>query len=264
VSKISVYVIAYNEADKIGPALNSALWADELIVADSFSTDETAKIAESLGARVIQIPFKGFGDLRNQAISACQHDWILSLDADERFTPEARDEILTIVESEGPHDVYFIPRKNFFMGKWIKHSGFYPDYRQPQLFRRGTLSYKPDPVHEGFELQTPKPPGYLKNPIWQVPFKNLEEVMRKADRYSSLGSIQMEREGKKSGMTKAFFRGLWAFIHHFFLKNGILDGWAGFVIALGNLEGTFYRYAKLYERKAKWALPDSPPLRRND
>lgn len=263
-AKISAYVIAYNEAEKIAAALKSVSWADETVVADSFSTDGTSEIAESLGARVIQIPFKGFGDLRNQAIEACQYNWIFSLDADERCTPEARDEILKIIRSDESLGVYYVPRKNFFMGKWIKHSGFYPDYRQPQLFRKGALSFKPDAVHERFDLHTATPPGFLKNPIYQIPYKNFEEILHKANRYSSLGAVKLAGEGKTSSMEKAFFHALWSFIQLFILKRGVLDGWAGFVIALGNFEGTFYKYAKLYQKQSAWALPDRPFLKRDD
>ena len=149
--KISVYIIAYNEEEKIADAINSVLWADEIVLADSYSTDKTSEIAQSMGARVVQIPFTGFGDLRNQALKACTHDWIFSLDADERCTPAVRDELLAITRSESATNVYFIPRKNFFMGRWIRHSGFYPNYRQPQFFRSGAMRYKPDPVHEGYE-----------------------------------------------------------------------------------------------------------------
>jgi glycosyltransferase involved in cell wall biosynthesis len=255
-SKISAYIIAYNEAEKIRAAIESTSWADEVLVVDSHSTDGTTEIAQSMGARVVQVPFVGFGDLRNQAIAACTYDWIFSLDADERCTDEVRDEILNIVQSDDSSDVYYVPRKNFFMGRWIKHSGYYPDYRQPQLFRKGTLEYKPDPVHEGFELKTSTPPGYLKSAIWQVPFRNLEEILHKANRYSSLGASKLEAEGRPSGMPTALFHGLWAFIQHFFVKRGFLDGWAGFVIALGNFEGTFYKYAKLHERTANWELSD--------
>ncbi|MBW1858973.1 MAG: glycosyltransferase family 2 protein [Deltaproteobacteria bacterium] len=255
-SKISAYIIAYNEAAKIRAAIESISWADEVLVVDSHSTDGTTEIAQSMGARIIQVPFIGFGDLRNQAIAACAYDWVFSLDADERCTDEVRDEVLNIIQSDNSSDVYYIPRKNFFMGRWIKHSGYYPDYRQPQLFRNGTLKYKLDPVHEGFELQTSTPPGYLKNPIWQVPFRNLEEILHKANRYSSLGAAKLEAEGKPSGMTTALFHGLWAFVQHFFVKRGFLDGWAGFVIALGNFEGTFYKYAKLHEKIANWEPPN--------
>jgi len=252
--KISAYIIAYNEAEKIGPAIRSVLWADEIVVADSYSQDGTSDIAASMGARVVQIPFKGFGDLRNQAIAACTHEWIFSLDSDERCTPEARDEILNILRSPESLEAYYVPRKNFFMGKWIKHSGFYPDYRQPQLFRKGVLVFRPEPVHESYFLQTKKASGYLRNAILQIPYKDFGELMRKANRYSSLGAQKLEEKGKSAGMATALFHALWAFIQLFFLKRGFLDGWPGFVIALGNFEGTFYKYAKLVERQSKWSV----------
>ena len=261
--KISAYIIAYNEEEKIADAVNSVLWADEIVLADSHSTDKTAEIAQSMGARVVQIPFAGFGNLRNQALEACIHDWIFSLDADERCTPAVRDELLAITRSASRTDVYFVPRKNFFMGRWIKHSGFYPNYRQPQFFRNGAMRYKPDPVHEGYELLTDRDPGYLENAIWQFPFKNLDEILHKAGKYSSLGAQKLAAEGKSGGMFKALGRGLWAFTQHFFLKKGMLDGWAGFVIALGNFEGTFYKYAKLYQNQSQWTPPPSPPVTRD-
>jgi len=244
--KVSAYIIAYNEEHKIRSAINSVLWADEIIVADSYSTDDTAKIAESMGANVVQVEFKGFGRLRNQAVSNCSCEWIFSLDSDERCTPEVRDEILNIIRSDNSLDVYHVPRKNFFMGKWIKHSGYYPDYRQPQLFKNGALSYKNDPVHEGFILHTSKPLGYLKKAIWQVPFRSLSELVQKANKYSSLSAVRMEGESRRSGMTIALLHAFWTFILHFIIKMGILDGWAGFMIAFGNFQGTFYKYAKLY------------------
>ncbi len=258
-SKISAYIIAYNEAEKIRAAIKSVYWADEIVVADSYSTDGTTDIAEAMGARVVQIPFNGFGDLRNKAMAACRYDWIFSLDSDERCTPEVEAEILEIIRSESPLDTYYVPRKNFFMGKWIKHSGFYPDYRQPQLFREGVMVFKPEPVHESFELHTSKI-GYLKNPIWQVPFKDFEQILHKANRYSSLGAEKMAQQGKKSSMSKALFHGLWAFVRLYLISAGFLDGWAGFVIAFGNFEGTFYKYAKLHEMLSGWKPPDPHSL----
>lgn len=255
-NKISSYIIAYNEAEKIEAAIRSVVWADEVVVIDSYSTDGTMEIATELGVRVVQVPFNGFGDLRNQAMAACTYDWIFSLDADERCTPEAQSEILKIARSENPLDAYYVPRKNFFMGKWIKHSGYYPDYRQPQLFRKGVMSFKPEPVHETFVLHTDKV-GYLKNPIWQFPFKDFEQILHKTNRYSSLGAEKMAQAGKKGYMFKALSHGLWTFCHHYIIKLGMLDGWAGFVIALGNFEGTFYKYAKLYENISDWTPPDS-------
>ncbi len=259
--QISVYIIAYNEAEKISDAIRSVLWADEIILADSYSRDNTAALAEKMGAKVVQIDFQGFGDLRNRAMAACSHDWIFSLDADERCTPEARDEILATIAKEDGADAYYIPRRNFFMGRWIKHSGFYPDYRQPQLFRKGALVFKnDDPVHEEYRINSNKKPGYLRQDIWQFPYKNLEEVAHKANKYSTLGARKLQQRGRRAGMLTALTRGMWSFFHMYILKKGILDGWPGLVIAIGNFEGTYYKYAKLVELQATWQPPTSPPL----
>jgi len=258
---ISAYIIAFNEAAKIKAAVESVLWADEIVVADSNSTDGTAEIATALGARVVQIPFQGFGDLRNRAIAACRSDWIFSLDSDERCTRELRDEILGLIAGAPAHDVYRVPRRNYMMGRWIRGSGWYPNFRQPQLFRQGAMRYTPDPVHEGYEVLTAKPIGTLRHPVWQIPFRNLEEVIRKIDRYSTLGAQKLTR--KKVSMAGAVGHASWAFLKHYFFKRGFIDGWAGFVIAFGNFEGTFYRYAKRYEQTQNWEPPPSEPLRRD-
>ena len=256
---ISVYIIAFNEAEKIRDCLNSVLWADEIIVADSNSTDGTTEIAESLGAKVVQIPFNGYGDLRNKAISYCKGDWILSLDSDERCTENVRDEILSLIESTSL-DIFQIPRKNYFMGRWIKYSGWYPNFRQPQLFRKDLMSYDSKPVHEGFISHSKKEIGLIKNEIWQFPFKNTEEVMKKANRYSTLGVQKLKDKGKTGGVLKAFLHGLWSFFKHYIFKLGFLDGGAGLVIAFGNFEGTFYRYIKLAEEQSEWKAPTVKPI----
>ncbi len=249
VPKLSVYILTYNEEAKIEDAIKSVRWADEIVVVDSDSTDSTVSIARGLGARIVNIPFEGFGKLRNRAIGACTNDWIFSLDADERCTPKAADEIRRIIGTGGPADAYYVPRRNWFMGRWIRHAGWYPDYRQPQLFRRGAVVFwEKDEVHEGYRVQGKK--GYLKNPILQIPFRNLEQLLFKANRYSSLGSDKLMRRGVRGSMFKALAHGLGAFFQIYILKRGFLDGWPGFVIALGNFEGTFYRYAKLMEKQA--------------
>jgi len=257
--KISVYIIAYNEAEKIRDCINSVLWADEIIVADSHSTDGTTEIARELGAKVIHIPFKGYGDLRNQAISNCTGDWIFSLDSDERCTIEVRDEIIALIDN-APLDIYQVPRKNFFMGRWIKHSGWYPNYRQPQLFRNGKMRYTMESVHEGYISHSDKEIGVIKNHIWQFPFKNTEEIFRKANRYSTLGVQKLQEKEKNSTVFKAFLHGSWSFIKHYIFKLGFLDGGPGFVIAFGNFEGTFYRYIKLMEAQENWKAPNIDPI----
>jgi glycosyltransferase involved in cell wall biosynthesis len=259
-TKISTYIIAFNEAEKIADAVNSVLWADEIVVADSGSTDRTAEIATKLGARVVQIPFAGFGDLRNRAVEACRHDWIFSLDSDERCTAEARDEILSILASEPQHDAFLVPRRNFMMGRWIEGSGWFPNYRQPQLFRKGGMRYRPDHVHEGYDLLNARPLGRLEHAIWQFPFRNLEEIISKMNRYSTLGATKLSE--RRVSMWGALGHGFWAFVKHYLVKRGYRDGWAGFVIAFGNFEGTFYRYAKCYEAAQAWAPPRSEPLLR--
>lgn len=258
-AQISVYIIAYNEAEKVRATIESVPWADEVIVVDSWSTDKTAEIAQSLGARVVQVTFNGFGDLRNKAIEACSHPWIFSLDADERCTPQVAQEIQAITQDPQSLDVYYVPRRNFFMGRWIRHSGWYPNYRQPQLFRKGAMSYDLKPVHEGYVLHSAKEIGHLQNAIWQFPFKNMAEVMHKANRYSSLGAEKIQH--KKITMGSALLHATWAFWKHYLFKRGFLDGWAGFVIAFGNFEGTFYRYVKALEVQSgqAWKAPSKPP-----
>ena len=257
--KISVYIIAFNEVEKIRDCINSVLWADEIIMADSHSTDGTSEIAIELGAKVIHIPFNGYGDLRNQAISHCNGDWIFSLDSDERCTIEVRDEIIKLIDN-APLDIYRVPRKNFFMGRWIKYSGWYPNFRQPQLFKKGKMSYTMESVHEGYISHSNKEIGTITNIIWQFPFKNTEEVIYKANRYSSLGVTKLHEKGVTGSVFKAFLHGFWSFIKHYIFKLGFLDGGPGFVIAFGNFEGTFYRYIKLREAQKKWKPPSTNPI----
>jgi hypothetical protein len=133
------------------------------------------------------------------------------------------------------------------MGKEIKYSGWYPNYRQPQLFRKKFLRYDNNPVHEGYKLKKEAKIGYLKEAIWQLPFKNFNEIILKMNRYSSLGANKSRQ--KDSNFSKAFFHGFWAFFKHFFLKLGFLNGWQGFVIAFSYFEVTFYRYCKATEIK---------------
>ena len=246
--KVSAYVIAYNEAEKLPETLASLSWVDEIVVADSYSTDETASIALAHGAKVVQITFSGFGALRNEAVMHCEHDWIFSLDSDERCTPEVAKEILCILGSEAPCDAYLVPRRNFFMGRWIRHSGWYPNFRQPQFFHRAALTYDNLPVHEGYILKEGAHLCRLNNAIWQIPFGDVGEVLRKADRYSSLGSTKITQP--RITLFTALSHASWAFLKHYVFKLGFLDGSPGFVIAFGNFEGTFYRYLKAMETQA--------------
>jgi glycosyltransferase involved in cell wall biosynthesis len=255
-ARISVYIIAYNEADKIEAALASVTWADEIVVADSNSTDATVEIARRYTDRILQVPFDGFGKLRNDVLGELTGDWIFSLDADERCTEAAAAEIRAITDRPDAADAYLVPRRNFFFGRWIAHSGWFPDYRQPQLFRRGKLRYTEDAVHETYVLD-----GTLaktSEPIAQVPFRDLAQVVHKMQRYSTLGVERLGERRTPPSMWSAFAHGAGAFLRHYVVRLGFLDGWAGFVIAFSNFEGTFYRYAKYAERMQ--GLTREPPL----
>ena len=212
-----------------------------------------------MGAKVIHIHFNGYGDLRNKAINHCTGDWIFSLDSDERCTVDVKNEILSIIENSN-FDIYKVPRKNFFMGKCINYSGWYPNFRQPQLFKNGMMAYSLEEVHEGFISYSSKEIGILKNHIWQFPFKNTEEVIYKANRYSTLGVKKLQDKKVTGSVFKAFIHGSLAFTKHYIFKLGFLDGGAGFVIAFGNFEGTFYRYIKLFESNSSWKIPETKPI----
>ena len=248
--KITAYIIAYNQAEKIEAAVvKRAVGGRSRSWSIPSSTDGTAA-ARHRARRPASSTCRStaFGDLRNRALEHCTHDWIFSLDSDERCTEAVRDEILGLSTGQPAHDVYLVPRRSYMMGRWISGSGWYPNYRQPQLFRKGAMRYTLEPVHEGYENLTGKPLGLLKNAVWQFPFRNLEEVIEKMNRYSSLGVPKLA--GKRVSMASALGHGLWSFVKHYIFKRGFLDGWAGFVIAFGNFEGTFYRYAKRYEEFA--------------
>ena len=249
--KLSIYVLAYNEEDKISDCMESVMWADEVLLIDSHSTDRTAQIAKDFGAKVVQVDFAGFGKIRMAGIEHTSHEWILSIDSDERCTAESKQEILETINSEDSKDAYFIPRRNEFMGKEINYCGWYPNYRQPQLFKRGKMTYEAnDLVHEDYTVDGTV--GYLKKEITQIPFLSISEIFYKMNRYSELGAEKLQSKGKKlPSMPMIVLRSLWTFIRIYFLRLGILDGAAGFVIAFSNMEGTFYRYLKYRELAQK-------------
>jgi glycosyltransferase involved in cell wall biosynthesis len=245
---VSVFILSRNEEQKIGPALESVSWAAEVVVIDSFSTDRTVEIATARGARVVQAEVRRFGELRQAGIEHTTQPWIFSLDADERCTPEARDEILRIVADAASADAYLVPRRNILLGREIRHSGWFPDYRQPQLFRRGRMTYSvSDEVHEGWELDGRL--GRMKSPIVQIPYRTLSEAIAKMDRYTTLGAAKQERLGAQAGYARAYFRASWAFFKAYVLQLGFLDGGPGLVIAVLRFENSFYKHAKLLEHR---------------
>ncbi len=243
--RLSVIVIARNEESALKACLTSVEWADECIVMDGGSTDRTVELARSLGARVeVAADWPGFGPQKNRVLALAQGDWVLSLDADERVTPELRAEIESVLKLEAGPSVYRMPRSSRYCGQALRHGGWWPDY-VPRLFRRGSARFSDDLVHERL-LFDPGVLGTLKSPLQHETYVHLEEVLEKANRYSTLGAAQAFASGERSSLLKACGHALWAFFRTYFLRKGFLDGAAGFLLAVSNAHTTFYRYAKLW------------------
>ncbi len=246
-SKISVYVIAYNDEPNIRACLESVAWADELIVVDSHSTDATGKISREFTDKVYQHEFRGFGKLRNDAVAHATHDWVFSLDTDERATPEIRDEIRRVL-AEGPSaDAYFVPRQNYFLGRRIRHCGWYPDYRQPQLFRKSRMRYRDELVHEGFDLDGTI--GYLKEHVVQYPFRDVDHYLSKMDRYSDLMADRMARQGRRFHTHQLVTHSCFTFAKMYVARAGFLDGMPGLILSGLYAYYTFIKYAKFWEQE---------------
>jgi glycosyltransferase involved in cell wall biosynthesis len=248
--KISAVIIGYNDEPNIRACLESVRWADEIIFADSFSTDATAKIAAEFTDKVVQIKFEAFGKLRNQAVAHATNDWIFSLDTDERATPEIRDEIRALLARGADAPAYFVPRKNFFLGRWIKHCGWYPDYRQPQLFDRRKMRYRDnDLVHESFNADGT--PGYLKEHVIQIPFRDIKQFLAKMDRYSDLMAKRIIEKGRRFHAHQLLTHPLFTFVKMYFLRLGFLDGLQGFILSGLYAYYTFIKYVRLWEMTRK-------------
>ena len=241
---LSVIVIAKDEEASIARTLESVAFADEVVVVDSGSTDRTVAIARELGAKVtMTADWPGFGPQKNRALDLATGDWVLSLDADEWLTAESAEEIRRVVGANAAEvAAYRMPRRSSFCGRFLRHSGWWPDYVL-RLFRRGRARFSDDVVHERViadgKIET------LSLPIMHETFVDLEDLVDKMNRYSTASAAQLRRDGKSSGLGEAIARALWAFFRTYVLRAGFLDGREGFMLAFATAEGTYYRYAKL-------------------
>ncbi len=239
---LSVVVITKNEEASIRRCLESAKWADEIVVLDSGSTDATVSICLEYTQYVHETDWPGFGPQKNRALEKASGDWVLSLDADEWVTPELRDEILKVISRPEGAVAFRAPRLSSFCGRFMRHSGWWPDY-VTRLFRRGAARFSDDVVHEHVIAEGKT--GTLREPIMHETYVDLEEMLQKMDSYSSLAAQKMRHGGRRAGLAGAVLRGLWAFTRTYFLRGGFLDGRVGFMLAVAIAEGTYYRYAKL-------------------
>lgn len=240
--RLSAIIITKDEAANIGACLESLAFCDERIVVDSGSSDGTLLIAKEKGARVDVHGWSGFGPQKNHALSLARGDWILSIDADERVTPELGREILAAIDRV---DVvgYEIPRRSSFCGHMMRHAGWNRDHVL-RLFRREKGRFTDDVVHE--RVVCDGKVARLKAQLDHHPVAKLEDAIRRIDQYSTLGAQKIVASDRKVSFMTGILRGLATFLRVYFLKLGFLDGSAGFLLAVANAEGTYYRYMKAW------------------
>ena len=230
---LSVVIIAKNEEKFIGDAIRSAEFADEILILDSDSTDDTCKIAKQLGARVENQAWLGFGPQKNRAVDLATNDWVFVLDSDERIPPKLCSEIITTLKNPA-FDGYFVGRLNNFFGKDIKTCGLYPDY-SVRLFNRAKGRFNDVPLHEIVEIEGKV--SKLKNHMIHLAYSNVDEFIEKQRYYAGLSN-------KKKNIVKAVASPCWTFFKLYFIKLGFLDGWHGFIIAKVYAKFTFWKYSK--------------------
>jgi len=242
---LSVILITRNEEANLADCLASLEGiAQQIVVVDTNSSDRTLDIAKSYGAVIAQPQdWPGFGPQKNRALDLATGEWVLSLDADERLTPALKSEIVTAIHHSAHVDCFAIPRLSWYCGRFIRHSGWNPDYVD-RLFQRGSARFSDDLVHE--RLLPCGQVAKLENPMLHYSFMNYSQVLQKIDRYSTASAEQAFAKGKTSTPLKAVLHGVWSFFRTYFLQAGFLDGPQGFTLAMSNAQGTYYRYVKLW------------------
>ncbi len=251
--KISAVIIAFNEENKIADAIKSVAWADEIIVVDSESTDRTREICEQLNATVVIKKWEGFSRQKQYAIDCAAHDWILSLDADERISDKLATEILQLKSFDETKlaDGYRIPRLSFYMNRPIRHGGWYPDW-QMRFFNRRKGSWKNVLIHESVAMKSGSKIEKLTGDILHFSVENASHHHRMiGERYAPLAARQMFERGKRHSKLKLMTAGTTAFLQTYLLRLGFLDGLAGFAIARFAAHHAFLKYLLLWEIESK-------------
>ncbi len=249
--RISVVIITFNEEKNLARCLDSVKGvADEILVVDSSSTDNTVAIASSFGARIIDHPFEGYAKQKIFATAEAANDWVLSLDADEELPQPLKDSILA-VKSNPQYNVYKMPRLTNYCGKWIRHCGWYPDY-QTRLYDRTKGAWEDRKVHEFWKANdaTGKT-GTLKGDLLHYSFDSIASHLKKIEKYTELAALAAAESGKSAGILKIIFSPIWHFLTEYFIKLGFLDGYYGFVICRLSAYSAFVKYSKIrrYSRK---------------
>lgn len=252
---LTVVIVAKNEARNIAECIASASFADEIVVLDSNSSDNTAALAAQAGARVVQTDWPGYGPQVARGFALATTGWVLSLDADERISPALRAEVLAAIRSDAGFDGYRIPRLSEFCGQFIHHSGWRPDHTL-RLGRRERSGFTDHFLHAHMTVDGRI--GELSNDIVHFSYPDLHDVLEKLDRYSSGHARDMLARGKSASVGKAVVHGIFAFIRTYLLRFGFLDGERGLMLAIYNAEYTYYKYIKLKFMKSPPQRPEFP------
>ena len=242
--KVSVVVITLNEGSNIDEVLASVAWADEIVVVDSGSVDDTLERARRHTGRVSHRAWTGYGAQKDHATNLASHDWVLSLDADERVSLELAAEIQTVLEREPPHSGYRIPRTTRYLGTWIRTTDWYPDY-QLRLYDRRKAHWSNDPVHESVHLDGSV--GSLTQDIHHYAYRDLSNHVDTINRYTSLAAGQLRDNGRRAGLLDLLLLPAGAFVRNYLLHRGCLQGTSGLLVSLMNSYYVFLKYAKLRE-----------------
>jgi len=245
---ISATLITYNEEQNIAGALESLSWVDEIVVVDSGSSDTTLEICRRYTEKIYHRDWTGYVDQKNFAVEKALHDWIFSLDADERVSPELRSEIQALSTGDILCHGYRIPRVAFFMGRWIKHGNWYPDY-QLRLFDRRHARWEGGRVHESVKIR--EKPESLTGEIHHFTYRSLTEYLRRLESYSNLAALDYLDKGKRATSFNLVAKPFAAFVSSYLLKRGFLDGTPGLTVAVLGSISAFFKHAKLYELQRK-------------
>jgi glycosyltransferase involved in cell wall biosynthesis len=240
---LSVIIITKNEAQHIPRCLESVRFADEIIVLDSGSSDNTVELCKAYTHKVFVTDWPGFGLQKQRALEKATGHWVLSIDADEQVSPELKAEIQQAMQ-DNQFDGFEIPRLSRYCGREMKHGGWWPDYVL-RLFKRELGKFSPELVHERVDVCGKI--AKLTQPLLHEAFVDPEEVLHKINSYSSLGARRLHEAGKQTSLSAAILKGLWTFIRTYFLTAACLDGRQGLMLAISNAEGAYYKYLKLLE-----------------
>ena len=251
-TQVSVTIITKNEEHNLAQAIESVSWADEVLVIDSGSTDKTIEIAKKSGARVLQHPWQGYGQQKNYAQQQTKYDWVLSLDADETVPAALAKEIQQVLGtdqiSSGAIKGFSVPRRTYYLGHWIQHGGWYPNYLVRVADRRAARWSEP-PVHES--LIVTGEVKMLENALDHFSFNCIYDQVVTNLNFSKLGSQELQRRGQSPSIFKLLFKPAGKFIETYFLKKGFLDGLPGLVISVNAAYSMFLKYAYLLEGRIR-------------